>query len=190
MITLHATKKLFSKLPLLDNGQLATTPHSQWLLDRPTLDINPLSGWHGNVVSLQGRNCVLLVHNSTRFPLVLPALTKLDFAELNARFADSLLNTLLKCEANEAQLNAAERCLQPLQVNTQCLRSEQSTLTRIKLEFEQELIYNGTKVGELMGYSSGAWIASMPRTIKDQGTIFPATAMLSLLTALAETITN
>ena len=185
MIQLHATRKLFEKLPLLENGQLAATPRSQWLFEQPILDINPLSGWHGNLVTLQRRNCVLLVHNATRFPLVLPALTKPDFAELNDRFVDVLMNTLLKCGADEAQMNAAHTCLQPLQVDTQCQRSEQATLTRVKLEFEQELLYHDSNISDLTGYSSGAWIASMPRTIKDQGTIFPVKAMLSLLSGLA-----
>ncbi len=188
MIQLHATRKLFEKLPLLYNEQLAATPRSQWLFEQPMLDINPLSGWHGHLVTLQRRNCILLAHDVTRFPLVLPALTKPDFAELNDRFVDALMNTLLKCGANEAQMNAAQRCLQPLQVDTQCQRSEQSTLTRIKLEFAQELIYNGTHVHELAGYSSGAWIAGMPRTIKNQGTIFPNQAMLALLSGLAAAV--
>ncbi|MGO4999335.1 DUF6933 domain-containing protein [Oceanisphaera sp. W20_SRM_FM3] len=164
---------------------MAVTPRSQWLFERPMLDINPLSGWHGHLVTLQRRNCILLVQNVTRFPLVLPALTKPDFAELNDRFVDVLMNTLLKCGANEAQMSTAQLCLRPLQLDTQCQRSEQATLTRVKLEFEQELLYHGSNISELTGYSSGAWIANMPRTIKNQGTIFPAKAMLSLLSGLA-----
>ena len=85
MIHLHTTRKLFERLPLTDQGQLAPTPRSQWLYDRPALDINPLSGWHGHLITLQRRNCLLLVHDATRFPLFLPALTKPDLAELNDR---------------------------------------------------------------------------------------------------------
>ena len=83
MIKLHATRKLFEKLTLTSEGTLPVTPMSKWLYEKPTLDINSLSGWHGHLVTLQRRNCILMAHDSTRFPLVLPALTKPDFAELN-----------------------------------------------------------------------------------------------------------
>ncbi|WP_319783567.1 DUF6933 domain-containing protein [Oceanisphaera sp. IT1-181] len=193
MILLHATRKLFEKLPLLyneqlKNGQLAATPRSQWLFEQPMLDINPLSGWDGNLVTLQRRNCVLLVHNATRFPLVLPALLKPDYGELNDRFVDSFMNTLLKCAANEAQMNAAQLCLRPLQIDTQCQRSEQSTLTRIKTELEQSLLYTNDNISELTGYGLGAWLAHIPRTVKDKGMISPDKAMLTLLSGLAVTV--
>ena len=123
MIRLHATRKLFERLPLDEQGQLAPTPRSAWLFEAETIETNPLSGWHGNLLTYQRRNCVLLVHDATRFPLFLPALTKPDFAELNDRFVDALMNTLLKCGADQDQLDAAHRHLRPLQVDTQCNRS-------------------------------------------------------------------
>ena len=58
MIRLHASRKLFEKLPLNDDGLLYITPGSQWLYQQPPLEHNPLSGWHGHVVTMQRRNCV------------------------------------------------------------------------------------------------------------------------------------
>jgi hypothetical protein len=184
VILLHATRKLFDRLPLNSAGQLSPTPRSQWLFEQPALDINPLSGWHGNLVTLQRRQCVLLVHDATRFPLVLPALSKPDFAELNDRFVGVLMNTLLKCGAEEAQMNAAHNHLRPLQVDTQCNRSAQGTLNQMKFEIECYLA-DGVNIADMTGYRLGAWLADTPRSVKGQGYLWPNKEMLSLLTGSA-----
>ncbi|MEQ6969386.1 DUF6933 domain-containing protein [Pectobacterium polaris] len=185
MIQLHATQKLFSRLPLNDSSQLAVTPRSQWLITQPTIDINPLSNWHGNLITLQRRNCVLLVHDATRFPLVLPALIKKDFTELNDYFTDSFINTLLKCGANEEQLNAAQHYLRPLQVDTQCSRSVQGTLNQMKGDIEHVVWFDNLKVAELPSYSLGQLLADRPCSVKDRGYLWPQKEMLSLLSRLA-----
>lgn len=184
MIQIHATRKLFEKLPLTSSGQFAATSRTQWLFERPALDINPLSGWHGNLISLQRRNTLLLVHDATRFPLVLPALTKPDWQELNYHFADALMNTLLKCDATTAQLDAAEQALRPLQVDTICNRSVQGTLNQMKRDIEHLLWYDQTNLADLSGYRVGAWLADSPRNVKDQGFLWPKQEMLALLDRL------
>jgi hypothetical protein len=185
VIQLYATRKLFERLPVDDCGQFAATPRSGWLYEQPALDINPLSGWHGNLVTLQRRQCVLLVHDATRFPLVLPALTKPDFAELNDRFVDALMNTLLKCGAEQLQLDTAHRCLRPLQADTQCNRSAQATLHRMKDELEHLLAYDNLDIAEQTGYRLGVWLADTPRTVKGRGWLWPQKKMLALLASLA-----
>lgn len=186
MLKLHATRKFFDKLKLNSDGTLPPTPMSKWLNDRPILDINPLSGWHGHLVTLQRRNCVLLAHDSTRFPLVLPVLTKPDFAELNARFIDAFMNTLLKCGANEVHLEMADKYLRPLQIDTDCSRSVQSTLNRMKDEFEYQLYYDRLSITDITGYNAGAWLADTPRSVKSQKTVlWPKDAMFTLLESLA-----
>lgn len=52
MIHLHASRKLFKKLPLNDQGQFTTTFNSQWLYKQPLLDSNPFGSWHGNLITL------------------------------------------------------------------------------------------------------------------------------------------
>lgn len=185
MIQLHVTHKLNKRLPLNSDGQLAVTPRTEWLYQSPSLDINPLSGWHGNVATLQRHNCVLLVHDETRFPLVLPAITKPDFFELNDRFVDALMNTLLKCGAEESQMESAHRHLRPLKVDTQCSRSAQGTLNRMKDEFECLLEDDELHLAEMTGYNAGAWLAESPRTVKGRGYLWPRKEMLGLLSRLA-----
>lgn len=185
MINLHATRKLCERLPVDDKGLFSATPSSQWLFTQPTLDINPLCHWHGNIISVQRRHCVLLVHDTTRFPLVLPALVKRDFIELNSLFADAFMNTLLKCGANDWQLNTAQRFLRPLQVDTQCYRSEQGTLNQMKRGVEHLIQFDNLNVAELTGYTLGAWLADSPRSVKGKNFIWPKKALLELLTRLA-----
>ncbi len=133
---LHVTKTLFAKLPVDAQGRLAVTARSQSLFDATDLQINPLGGWHGKLMTIQRRNCVLLVHDATRFPLFIPALTKPDFAEFNAFFEDAFINAILKCGANEAQIAIADKCLRPLVIDTQCNRSVQGTLNQMGQELE------------------------------------------------------
>lgn len=185
MIQIHATRKLYEKLPLTSSGQFAVTPRTEWLFEQVALDNNPLSGWHGNLISLQRRNSLLLVHDATRFPLVLPALTKPDWQELNDRFFDALINTLLKCGATEAQLTAAQQMLHPLQLDTDCNRSVQGTLNQMKGEIEHLLWYDQANIAELSGYRLGAWLADSPRNVKDCGSLWPKKEMLALLNRMA-----
>lgn len=181
MIRLHASKKLFEKLPLNEDGMLYLTPNTQSLYQQTALDNNPLSGWHGHLVDFDGYDCVFFVHDETRFSLFLPALTKPDFAELNDLFIDVFMNTLLKCGADDRHMTAAQQYLRPLQVDTQCNRSVQGTLNRMKFEVECMLEDEPVDLAEVAGYSVGAWLSDTPRNIKGKGMIWPDRAMLELL---------
>lgn len=136
MVHLHATRKLLAKIPIDDAGRLPPTHRTQWLYDRPPLSDNPLDHWHGNLLTVQRRQCILPVHDETRFPVFLPCMTKPNIAELNDRFIDSFINTLLKCDADDALLNAAQAHMAPLQADTSYNRSVQGTLNRMGFELE------------------------------------------------------
>lgn len=187
MIQIHATRKLFEKLPLTNDGQFAVTPRTRWLFEQTALDINPLSGWHGNLITLQQRNTLLLVHDATRFPLVLPALTQPDWLELNDRFVDALMNTLLKCGASEEQMEVVQQALRPLQLDTDCNRSVQGTLNRMKSDLEHLLWYDQANIADLSGCRLGAWLADSPRNVKGRGSLWPQREMLALLDRLVST---
>lgn len=129
MIRIHCTKKLDTKLPLDSSARLKRKlpiPHAA--NDEPE---SPLSGWHANLLTIQRRNCVFFVHDSTRFPLLATCLTKPDFAELDWWFQDALMNTLLKSGANQAQMDAAESALAELVCDLECDRSVQATMNRM-----------------------------------------------------------
>jgi hypothetical protein len=180
MITIHATKKLHAKLPLNPEGLLAGKQLSE---PSPLATINnPLSGWHANLITLQRRNCVLLVHDVTRFPLFIKSLAKADFTNLQWHFEDALMNTLLKLGANQNQLDAAASLLEPCQFNTECNRSVQGTMNQMKGDIEHMLWYDQANLEDISSYKTSVWLADRPCTVKGmKDCVWPHKAMLALL---------
>lgn len=128
MIKIHSTKKLLAKLPLGENGILINSCVNT---DAGATGASPLGSWHANLLTLQRHNCILFVHNATRFPVFLKELRKPDFAELARHFEDGFMNTLLKAGADDVQMQAAASALQPLQFDNDCNRSVQGTMRRV-----------------------------------------------------------
>lgn len=180
MIPLHCTKKLLTKLPLREDGYLNRTQPGSHVVDDS--ETSPLGGWHGNLVLLQRRQCVLLVHDQTRFPVFLSALTKPDFANLDQLFVDGFMNTLLKCGADERLMARAHAALGPLKCDTVCDRSVQGTLNHMKQDLDQLLRYERVSVVDLSAYRTGAWLANQPCRVKGiKGYIQPIPSMFALL---------
>lgn len=157
MIRLHCTKKLLAKLPLHEDGRLRNTrPHFYAANDAPESILND---WHANLVVLQRRQCVMFVHDATRFPVFVPALKKADFANLDYWFATGLLNTLLKTGADNELMQQAELALGVLVCDSNCNRSVQGTLNRMVSDVDYQLAYDAVSVAEITGYRTGAWLA-------------------------------
>lgn len=183
---LYVTPKLFEKFSLQEDALLAPTPPSRWLYDAPPLANNPLGGWHGRLIRVQRRNCVLLLHDTTRFPLVLPALVKPDYAEFNYRFADALLNTLSKCGLEPLQLYAMQEHLRPLHLVERCDPSVQGILDHLSFVIEHTLWEEKLKIADLKGYGLSAWLADLPAFLGDLTPIWPHQAMQELAASLAQ----
>lgn len=189
MIKIHATKKLFAKLPLDKQGYLpakerAAAGNHLAANDDGVNAVSLLSGWHGNVVTLQRRNCVLFVHDTTRFALLLLGLTKPDFAKLDLLFQDALMNTILKCGANDEQMRAVVMQLQDLCFDTQCDRSVQGSLNRIKADVEHTLWCNNADVMELSAPRLSVALShrpSMLKGMKSNECLWPIKAMAALV---------
>lgn len=181
MIKLFSTKKLQAKLSFDKQGLLPEGSELLASMDEQVIN-NPLSGWHGNLLTIQRRNCLLMVHNQTRFPLLLIGLTKKDFATLDYIFADVLMNTLLKVGANEDQMQAAQDLLAPLSIQDSNDRSVQGTLNQMKGDVEHMVCYDNVPIIDCSPYKTSAWLAERPCNIKGQkDCIWPVDAMLSLL---------
>jgi hypothetical protein len=180
MIRLHCTKKLLAKLPLQDTGRLKNKRPSPYAAnDGPD---SPLSGWHANRVLIQRRQCILFVHDATRFPVFIPALKQADFAELDYFFVDSFMNTLLKTGADDDLMHSAHAMLGPLVCDTDCNRSVQGTMNLMAREVGYYFEDHGVSVADITGYRVGAWLADRPCTVKGvKGCIWPQRAMHELL---------
>ncbi|MGB1290732.1 MAG: DUF6933 domain-containing protein [Pseudoalteromonas sp.] len=192
MINLHCTQKLIAKLPVKD-GLLPEGEQLQASLlagGEALIVNNPLSGWHANLLTLQRRNCVLLVHNTTRFPLFMIGLTKKDIVTLDYHFADCLMNTLLKVGANEDHMQAAQALLAPVSICKSNDRSVQGTLNQMSGDIEHMLWYDNAQIIDCSPYKTAAWLANRPCSVKSREvgaakskkvTIWPVEAMLKLL---------
>jgi hypothetical protein len=219
MIAIHATKKLYAKLPgkeenlfnpphpnlimsdcpvrhptgecksapggVVPEGEAARTLKSTASPPTTLWEQNPLGGWHANLIVLQRRNCVLLVHDATRFPLFIKGLVKADFANFDRLFADALMNTLLKLGANPTQLDNAAALLSPCRFDTDCNRSVQGTLNQMAGDIQHMLLFEQADLDAICSYRTGAWLADRPCTVKGQkDCIWPDKAMLALLNQL------
>lgn len=181
MIHVHCTRKLLTCLPIRESGVLPNR------FGRADTDLNPLRDWHANVVTVQRRKWVLFVHDATRFPVMVKGLLKADFAALADYFEDSLMNTLLKCGAEERHMNAALACLADLVCDTECDRSVQGTMNQMLQSFRWMLEYENVDPEIVSAYRTGAWLADQPITIrKSRETTWPKDAMLGLLDSIGE----
>lgn len=180
MIRLHCTKKLLTKLPLLEDGRLHSRKLALSVVRDPSS--NPLSDWHANLILLQRRQCVLFVHDATRFPVFVPALRKADFAELDYYFCDGFMNTLVKVGAEERHMSAAEKLLMPLACDNDCDRSVQGTLNQMGQELGFMLEYDNASVMDMAPYRTSAWLAERPCSAKNvRDCIWPVRSMLEIL---------
>ena len=75
MISLHCTKKLTAKLPIGEKSFLLSKDRTS-VSSETFASTSPLGGRHANLLIIQRRNCILMVHDTTRFPLLITGLTK------------------------------------------------------------------------------------------------------------------
>lgn len=180
MLHLHCTKKLLTKLPLHDDGTLRRRADIAHGSD-PRAD-NPLDNWHANLMIFQRRQCVLFVHDLTRFPVFISGLKKDDFAELDWFFQDGFMNTLLKAGADDRHMQAAQKWLYPLVCDNDCNRSVQGTLNQMGQLIGFSLEHEQSSIMDKSPYRVGAKLADQPCSAKGVKDYFwPDRAMLELL---------
>jgi len=186
MIHLHCTKKLIAKLPLHESGRLkSNNPLANSVANGESAKPMPLSGWHANLTILQRRNCVLFVHDETRFPVLVTCLAKPDFANLDWHFQHALMNTLLELDASQDQLDAAAAALMPLVCDTSCDRSVQGTMNQMNQDLEHMLWYDSIDITELNPYRTGVGLADRPCGVNGgKSYVRPDKEMLMLLDRL------
>ncbi len=177
MISVYATSKLRNKLFLDENGVLPAAGPG-----RESSSPNPMNGWHANLVWLQRRQCVIFVHDESRFPVFIPCLKKPDFENLDWHFQDVLMNTLLKVGMPKVVLNRAVEYLSPLCFNHELDRSVMGTLNQLVSDVDHSLWYRDEQVTELLPYSTSAWLSDRPCHVKGvRDCIWPGDAMRALL---------
>ena len=174
----HCTKKLFAKLP--DKNETTTYNvvniglKSEWL------------NWHANLITIQRRQCVIAVHDATRYAVFIPCLTKPDFANLQWHFEDVFINSLLKSGLPHELVETATQHLAPLQFDTKCNRSVQGTMNQIAQDIDYGLSYTNTVVSDISPYRYSAELSHRPCTVKGQKDyLWPDKAMTQLLNSMS-----
>ncbi|HCG87855.1 MULTISPECIES: hypothetical protein [unclassified Alteromonas] len=180
---LHCTKKLYAKLPekvkVAEQTASAIGIQAQWL------------NWHANLITIQRRQCVIAVHDATRFTLFIPCLTKKDFANLDWHLNDVFINTLLKSDMPPELVNAAATNYQPLTFDTNCNRSVQGTMNQVAQEIDYGLYYKNTSVADISPYRYSANLSHRPCGVKGQKEyIWPDKEMAQLLQKLPKKLAD
>ncbi|MDM7861910.1 hypothetical protein QTP81_15005 [Alteromonas sp. ASW11-36] len=175
---LHCTKKLYALLPEQAKERAPVVPsiglQSEW------------NNWHANVITVQRKQCLIAVHDATRFALFIPGLLKKDWANLDWHFEDVLINTLLKSDIAHELIEVAAANLKPLAFDTTYNRSVQGTMNQISQEIDYDLYYNWPSIKDISPYRYSANLSHRPCNTKDHKNCFwPDKRMAELLTKLA-----
>ncbi len=112
---LHCTKRLAEKLAHGHAGDAS----SAGLPDERT----PLGDWHGHLLLLDRRQCVMFCHDLTRYVLFLPGLRAPQFADLGRWHRELFLATLAVQGLPSSHLARLELLMGPLQIDCRTDRS-------------------------------------------------------------------
>jgi hypothetical protein len=112
---LHCTKRLAAKLPpdLFRNPPHAVSP------DKRT----PLGDWHGHLLLLDRRQCVIFCHDRTRYVLFLHGLRAAQFADLGRWHQELFLATLAVQGMPSSHLVRLELMFGPFRIDCRTDRS-------------------------------------------------------------------
>lgn len=166
---IHCSKKLAAKLPSVSSSPLEET--------------SPLGSWHGHLFTFDRRQCVMFVHDATRYALFLSGLRKNDFALLGERgFRPLYLATLAAFGCNDAQIKKVELALGPIRFDTATDRSVQGSLRVAKLDLEAR-VYQASNVMDLDPLAVSCELSDRPATVYGKW-LWPKKAMLEAVAAL------
>ncbi|PWB52428.1 MAG: hypothetical protein C3F18_08245 [Nitrosomonadales bacterium] len=166
---LHCSQKLAAKLPGVSSAPLEET--------------SPLGSWHGHLFTLDRRQCVMFVHDATRYALFLPGLRKEGFVALGERwFRPLYLATLAVFGCPDTQIKKVELALGPLRFDTATDRSVQGSLRVAKLDLEAWL-YGVPNVMDLDPLAVSCRLNERPATVHGK-LVWPDKAMLEAVARL------
>lgn len=165
---IHCSKKFAAKLP----GASPT----------PLEEISPLGSWHGHLFTLDRRQCVMFIHDATRYALFLPGLRKEQFAVLGEWFRSLYLASLATFGCPDTQIKKVELALGPIRFETATDRSVQGSLRVAKQELEA-FAYQAPNVMDLDPLAVSCKISHRPASVYGKW-LWPDQAMLEAVARL------
>ena len=172
---LHCTQKLAARIPstigLPDPG-----------VEREC-QAGPLSSWHGHLLTLDRRQCVLFCHDATRYVLFMPGLRAPQLAELGRWHRDLFLAVLQAQGLVHHHIARAGLTLGPLQMDRNTDRSVLSSMNRVAGDLQFGLLREIANVMELDSIRTSLWLNDRPCTVHKKW-IWPDKAMREIVEAL------
>lgn len=166
---LHCSRKLADRLPEVSVAALEET--------------SPLGSWHGHLFTLDRRQCVMFVHDATRYALFMPGLRKPQFAELGSKWFRLLYTAALATAGiPDVQIRKVELALGPVRFDTATDRSVQGSLRVAKQELEAWLD-DVPNVMELDPLAVSCRLNQRPATVHGKW-LWPDRAMRAVVAAL------
>ena len=115
---IHCTRKLAQKLP-----HVSSTPQEETSI---------LGSWHAHIFTVDRRNCVLFIHDQTRYGLFMAGLTKPSFLHLDTLFKRLFIDTLALQGIGDSILHQVNLCMGPVQYDMATDRSVLATINQAK----------------------------------------------------------
>ena len=165
---IHCTKKLAAKLPKASHT--------------PLEDENPVGSWHANIFTADRRNCVLFIHDKTRYTLFLAGLTKPTFTQLDRLFKRLFLDSLVMLGIEKKILSQVALAMGPIQYDAATNRSVLATANITKQD-ALDYIYRYENVLQVNPLLISHHLNGRPVTIHKQ-LLFPNEAITAHLHAL------
>ena len=166
---LHCSQKLAAKLPNVSSEPLEET--------------SPLGSWHGHLVRFGRRQCVMFMHDDTRYALFLPGLRKEHFAVLGARwFRELYTATLAVLGCPDRQIRKVALALGPIRYDMATDRSVQGSMRVAKQDLETR-VYRVPDVMVLDTLAAAAWLNDRPARVYGK-LVWPGSAMRERVEAL------
>ena len=149
----------------------------------PLEESSPLGSWHGHLLMLDRRQCLMFCHDATRYVLFLPGVRKEQFVELGARvFRPLYLGTLARLGCGEAQLRKVELALGPIRFDTATDRSVQGSM-RVAWQAVEAWAMGAANVMDLDAVAVSCTLNGRPATVHGR-LIWPDKAMREAVSAL------
>lgn len=120
---IHCSQKLAAKL-----SEVSKTPLEEE---------SPLGSWHGQLFTLDRRQCVMFCHDESRYCLFLAGLRKPHFPELGSKWFRQLFTaSLAEVGCPDAQIRKVDLMLGPIRYDTATDRSVQGSINIARRDLE------------------------------------------------------
>ena len=172
---LHCTQKLATRIP-------STTDLPSPEPEREGQS-GPLSSWHGHLLTLDRRQCLLFCHDATRYVLFLSGLRAPQLAELGRRHRDLFLAVLEAQGLAHHHIARAALTLGLLCVDCQTDRSVLGSMRVAAQDLKLGALDRTTNVMELDPIKTSLWLNHRPCRVYGR-LIWPEQAMREIVEAL------